>query len=239
MIEVRSIRWQSSNPQSPMELLVYGRYGRPVLFFGADQDEPQAADDAGLLDDLAGAVAAGEIKLYVVETVDQRALRDGAISAEERLARQEAYDRFIAEEVVASIQHDCRNALGIVAAGSGLGGYQALNVMARHPALFEAAVVIDPILDIEPYATEGGEALYFLNPMAYLPNLDDEHFLPLLQQRSVVLASSRGGRDDARRMAEILKERGIPCELQLRSGASAASLLAEPLIALRESVAAP
>jgi len=61
--------------------------------------------------------------------------------------------------------------------------------------------------------------LYFNDPLAYLPNLNDDHYLPLLQQKKHIHVLSGQGAyenpDGSRQLAGILASKGIPHNLDL------------------------
>jgi esterase/lipase superfamily enzyme len=61
--------------------------------------------------------------------------------------------------------------------------------------------------------------VYFNNPIDYLPNLNDDYYLPRLRKAvTIVLVTGQGAYESPERsvqMAEILRSKGIPCILDL------------------------
>jgi esterase/lipase superfamily enzyme len=63
------------------------------------------------------------------------------------------------------------------------------------------------------------ENIYFNNPVDYLPPLNDNHFLPVLQQKTHIhIVTGQGdyeNPDASRRLSGILAAKGIPHELDV------------------------
>ena len=63
------------------------------------------------------------------------------------------------------------------------------------------------------------ENVYFNNPVDYLPNLNDDSFLPMLQHKHhIYILTGQGdfeNPDASRRLAGILAGKGIPHELDI------------------------
>ena len=74
--------------------------------------------------------------------------------------------------------------------------------------------------DLQQY-TKGyyDEDVYFNSPQAYMPNLNDDYYLPRLQKASHIHILSGSGSyespDASRRFSEVLNSKGIPHELDI------------------------
>jgi esterase/lipase superfamily enzyme len=75
--------------------------------------------------------------------------------------------------------------------------------------------------DIRGYYKENyyDENIYFNNPIDYLPQLNDDYYLPLLRQKKHIhLVTGQGSYenpDASRRLSAVLAAKGIPHELDL------------------------
>lgn len=213
--------WTSPNLGGPMEVVAYGGYGKPLLFF------PTAAEDAGQLERqgmiaaLAPAIDAGRLKVYCVESINGRSWLNPGVAGAERLAMQNGYDRYLCEEVVPYIRHDCRSSgIRLATAGAGFGAFHAFNSLCRHPDLFDEVTAMSGVFDLDPYAAGAPrDESYLHNPMAYLPNLDDHYFLPMLRERCAIRILTGDGAgenpEESRRISAVMTERGIPHNLEL------------------------
>jgi esterase/lipase superfamily enzyme len=64
-----------------------------------------------------------------------------------------------------------------------------------------------------------GEA-YFVNPLAFLPNLNDDRFLAPLRATEIIIATGRDDPnvDESKRLAGVLQQKGVPAELDIWDG---------------------
>ncbi len=104
--------------------------------------------------------------------------------------------------------------------GVSLGATLAANAYFRRPDLFGGLLAIAGSYDIRNYF-DGyyDENVYFNNPAAYLPNLDDDYFLPALRRAQAIYIVTGQGRWEApersRQLSDILRSKGIPHQLEL------------------------
>src|SRR5439155_24580358 len=104
-----------------------------------------------------------------------------------------AYERYLIEEVLPAIRY--ANAVDqLIVAGSSFGAFHALAFVTRRPGIARKAVGMSGAYDTARWldGERGGEA-YFVNPLAFLPNLNDDRFLAPLRQTEIIIAT---GRDD-------------------------------------------
>ena len=194
-------------------VLRYGHWGRPVIVFPSEYGRAWEAEDKGLISALAPLIGAGRIKLYCCDDLAGRAWVHEEGDIRHRSWKQNAFDRFVADEMVPAIFQDCGGRHSIVAAGASLGAFNALASLCRHPDLFRAALCMSGTFNLEPLL-EGSwnDDFYFASPLHFLPSLGGAD-LERLRRRFVLLAYG-GGRfehpDFSWRMAELLGSKGIP-----------------------------
>jgi esterase/lipase superfamily enzyme len=191
-----------------------GAVGVPVLLFPTAGGDSEEVERFGVIEALSGLLAAGRIKVYSVDSFNGRAFLNGA--GDESASRlMTGFDAALRWEVVPAIRSDCgQPEIEVVAAGSSIGAFNALEVICRHPDVFSTAICLSGTYDLSrwldrPMTTD----FYYSSPLHYLPHLNDSALLATLRRRFVVLAHGRGRYEDPSqswRAAGVLGEKGIP-----------------------------
>jgi esterase/lipase superfamily enzyme len=203
-------------------IVQYGHWGRPVVAFPAENGNAYAFAEHGMVDAVGDLLDAGRIKLYCVDANDGVSWSAREAPLEERARRHGGYEAWIADSVMPYVHDDSGG--DAIAVGVSLGAFHALNFALKRADLFPLALCLSGNYD--PTAWHGwgerGEALYFNNPVDYVPNLHGGHLDWLRDRLSVLLVCGQGqwedttgALDSTRRMARLLGEQGIRCELDL------------------------
>jgi esterase/lipase superfamily enzyme len=133
---------------------------------------------------------------------------------------QKLYNDYVTEEVVPYIWNSCQGRFGIITCGASLGGYHAANQLLRRPDLFDGMIALSGNFNIRNFA-DGfyNEYVYFNDPLAYIPNLNDDRYLPLLRQKKhIYILSGQGNYENpqsSRDLANVLASKEIPHVLDL------------------------
>jgi esterase/lipase superfamily enzyme len=203
----------------------YGHWGRPVLAFPAERGDSGEFERRGIVAALGDLLAAGRLKLYCVDSIDGETWSNSEIPVQERARRhQDIYEPWIIEQVVPFISHDCGGAREVIVCGASLGAYHAANFALKRADLFPLAICLSGNYD--PSAWHGwgehGDAAYFNNPMQYVAHLGGDHLDWLRGRLSMLLVCGQGqwedttgALDSTRRLAGLLQEKNIKCELDL------------------------
>ncbi len=204
-------------------MIRYGHFGRPVLVFPSEAGRARDYEDNGMVGAVADLVDAGRVKLYCVDAFDHLTWSDRSIPVEERARRHGGYEAWILEQVVPAIGRDASGAASIVATGCSMGAFHALNFALKHADLFGVAICQSGSYDPTGWHAWGepGEATYFNNPSAYVPNLHGDHLEWLRSRLFVLLTVGQGAWEThptgslsaARAMTPLLQAKGIDCEL--------------------------
>src|SRR5436309_6536186 len=126
------------------------------------------------------------------------------------------YDRYITAEVLPLIRNEYKEAdARPITTGASLGALLAANEYFKHPDLFGGVIAMSGGYDIRSYLNGFYvDNVYFNNPVDYLSNLSDEHYLPILQRAdSIYILSGQGAYEDQKRsqqLSDILKSKRIP-----------------------------
>ena len=127
----------------------------------------------------------------------------------------QAFEAFVAHELTAYIREDCRQPdIGIGVTGTSLGAFYSANFALKHPETFRYALCMSGRYDIS-WLTDGynSDAVYYNNPMAYVPNLEGAELDRVRNNTHLVLVCGRGqwedgNIEDTEALAEILAQQG-------------------------------
>jgi len=213
-------KWFSSALDRDMELLVFGDRGTPVLVYPTSMGRFYQWEDFGMIDHLAGRIEEGWLQLWCVDSVDSESFYNKTRPAQERAARHLAYERYVVDEVVPAIRAE--NPVDYrIAIGASFGALHALTLATRRPGIVRKAIGLSGAYDTSRWldGLREGDA-YFVNPLAFLPNLNDERYLEPLRATEIVIATGHDDRnaDDARRLAALLQQKGVPASLHIWDG---------------------
>ncbi|GAB2476874.1 esterase family protein [Jatrophihabitans fulvus] len=207
------------------DLIAYGHWGRPVLLFPAEAGRAWDLEDNGLIGAVADLVDAGRVKLYAVDSADAWTWSARDVSIEERAQRHGVYENWLLNTVVPWIAADCGGAGEIITVGASLGAYHAANIALKHANVFPLAICMSGNYDPTTWHAWGepGDATYFNNPFAYVPNLGGDHLSWLRERLSLLLVVGRGAWEvsptqalpSTRAFADVLGRQEIRHELDV------------------------
>jgi esterase/lipase superfamily enzyme len=203
-----------------MELLVFGEGGSPVLVFPTSMGRFYQWEDFGMIAHMADRIEEGWLQLWCVDSVDTESFYDKKKPAQQRVERHLAYERHIVDEVLPAIRAE--NPVDyLIAIGASFGAMHAITLAARRPGIVRKAIGLSGAYDAARWLDDKREGdAYFVNPMAFLPNLNDLRYLEPLRATEIVIATGKEDRnvEDSRRLAGMLQEKGVPASLHLWDG---------------------
>jgi esterase/lipase superfamily enzyme len=206
------------------EVVAYGHWGRPVVAIPSEQGHATDWEQRGMVDAIGGLLESGRVKLYCVTSYDSASWHDHDLSLEERARRHGVYERWLTDDLVPWIHHDCAGTPEIVVTGTSFGAYHAANLALRRADLFPLALCFSGVYDVSVVGGgwERRDAAYFNNPMDYVSHLHADHLDWLRSRVSLLLCCGQGQWEDTtgalestRRFAELLAGKGIRHELDL------------------------
>lgn len=201
----------------------YGHWGRPVLVFPSEQGRAWDFANNGMVDAVGSLVEAGRVKLYCVDSHDGASWSAADKPMEERAAEHAKYEEWVTEAVVPFIRADTGDG-EILTTGASMGAFHALNFAFKRADLFPAAICLSGNYDPTSWRGWGdhGDGTYFNNPHTYVAHLHGDHLQWLRSRLSVLLVCGQGrwedttgSLDSTRRMADLLRDKGIRYELDL------------------------
>jgi len=213
-------KWWSPALERDMELLVFGEGGSPVLVFPTSMGRFYQWEDFKMIDHMAARIDEGWLQLWCVDSVDAESFYDKSRPPEARVQRYLQYERYITDEVLPALRHE--NPVDfLITAGASFGAFHALALATRRPGIARKAIGLSGAYDCARWlgGQRDGDA-YFVNPLAFLPNLRDERYLEPLRATEMVIATGRDDPnvDESRRMAAALQDKGVPASLHLWEG---------------------
>lgn len=213
--------WHSPSLNKHMEIVTYGHYGFPLLLFPTAAADYLEYERFLVIDVLADVINSGKVKIFSINSINREAWLNSQMPAKYMALRQQQYNQYVCNEVVPYIWNSCQGQVGIITAGASLGAFHAANQLLRRPDLFDGMIAMSGAYDIRGYYKQDyyDENIYFNNPVDYLPALNDDHYLPMLQKKQHIhIVTGQGNYENpaaSRRLAALLAGKGIPHNLDL------------------------
>lgn len=206
-------------------LVAYGHYGRPMIWFPSDAGRAVDFENNGLLDSVRHLLDAGRIKIYAIDSFDGGSWRRNDLPMEARAREHQRFEDFVLSDVVPLIYDDCGGPAEILLNGQSFGAFHAANFCLRRPDLFPLALCMSGVYDLGRLGWgERGDAFYFNNPIAYVEHMDGGHLDWIRSRASLQLVCGQGAWEDdsasgalpsTLRFSEVLGAKGIRHELDL------------------------
>lgn len=202
-----------------MELLRFGWNGFPVVVFPTSQGRFFQYEDSGMVGCLREKIDAGFVQLVCVDSVDSESWYADDSPPQQRGLRQEAYDRYLTDEVVPYVRNRAaRTDLGVF--GCSFGGYHAANFATRHPELTTKALCLSGVYDVHRFVDGYWDEVDYRNsPVDYIAGMNDD---ALARLRNVQWINATGEYDalapDNRRFDELLTSKNVPHRTEIWPG---------------------
>jgi esterase/lipase superfamily enzyme len=219
-MHIEEHRWWSNHLNRDMALKIYGHWGKPFIVFPSSRGRYFDYEGMGMIEAIAGFINAGKIKLFCVDSVDEESWYNYAVSAPDRNARHEAYDRYIVQEVIPFIRYHCQSPPErVMANGCSMGAYHAVNFFLKHPDVFEGTIALSGLyrLDRPEFQLSAAElpGVYFNSPLSYLPGLDDPWYLDWYRRSQIIVCVGQGAWEheaieDTRYLDFLFREKSVP-----------------------------
>ncbi len=212
--------WHSPSLNKWMEIVSYGHYGFPLLMFPTAAADYLEYERFLLVDAIKPLIESGQLRAYSINSVNRYSLLNDKASPQWKAELLTRYDRYIMEEVLPLIRDECGQDAKPLTTGASLGAFLAANCYFRHPDAFRGTIAMSGSYDIRSYLKDYYDNnVYFNNPVQYVANLDDNHYLPILQKAdSIVIVTGQGAFEAPERskdFSKILHSKGIPHLLEL------------------------
>ena len=185
---------QSTHLERPMNVLVYGTSGYPVIVFPTQDATCTNYEDFGMVETLADYLEAGSIQLFCVDSVDKESWSDSDLPKERRAATQEAYYNYVCDEVVPFVHERNGSTYRPLLTGCSMGATHSVIYVLRRPDLFQGCIALSGVYSADCFF--GGwmnDTLYLNSPTHFLPNMPADHpYVKRYNHRQIVLCVGRG-----------------------------------------------
>lgn len=209
-------KWWSPQLDQEMELKVYGTQGKPMLVFPTQEGRFFEFEDFGMVDICKDFIEAGKLQIITIDGIDAQTWTHPSKTVPERVARHEAYERYILNEVLPFIQDNNDAYKQVIVTGCSMGGYQSANFFFRHPEVCDALLAISGVYRLKLFIGDYmDERVYFHTPLAFLPNLHDQKILDLYRRSQIIISVGQGAwedpmLEDTRQLQTILENKNVP-----------------------------
>lgn len=196
----------------------FGVFGRPLIVFPSNAGVAHEWKESGMIDALAPLLAAGRIKIYCPSTNVSRSFSGDGTTAE-RMAQHHAYERFVMNTLVPWVRADCRTPdMPMVAAGCSVGALYATLFALKHPETFHRALGLSGKYAASRMFAYDRGAVYFDDPLAFVPNLDGAALERVRRHTHVTLVVGRGPAErgcitETAELGRLLEQKRIPSHL--------------------------
>lgn len=202
-----------------MPLVAYGHAGYPLLMFPTAAADFLEYERFHLINSIKPLIDAGRVRPYSINSVNRYSLMNEQAPPPVKAVLLSRYDRYITDEVLPLIRHET-GGLNPLTTGASLGAYLAANSYFRHPDVLRGTVPMSGSYDVRKWF-DGyyDDNVYFNNPVSYLPNLNDDYYLPRLRAADAIVILTGQGAYEApersRELSAILHAKGIPHTLDV------------------------
>ena len=216
--EIHSCHSPSLN--KTMEVAVYGHYGTALLLFPTAAADFLEYERFHLIDSISRQINEGKVKVFSVNSINAESWLNQYMQPRHKAIRHQQFNEYIFNEVIPFVKNMTSQETSIIASGASFGALHAANLFFRRPDLINGVIAMSGDYDLSTY-TKGyhDEDVYFNSPIQYLPNLNDDYYLPLIKKSGhihIVTGSGDWEQPDAsRRLSALLHAKGIPHELDI------------------------
>ena len=220
-MERRTTAWFSQNLGMEMPIVSYGHAGPPLLMFPTAAADYLEYERFQLIDAVKHHIEAGRLRAYSINSVNRYSLLNEKAPPHVKAELLTRYDRYVTDEVLPLIRQDTNDPdARPVTTGASLGAFLSANIYFRHPDLMRGVIAMSGSYDVRSYLRGySDDNVYFNNPADYLPQLNDDHYLPLLRRaEAIVIVTGQGKWEDperSRQLSRLLNSKGIPHTLDL------------------------
>jgi esterase/lipase superfamily enzyme len=212
--------WYSPRLNKNMEIAMYGHFGFALLLLPTAAADYLEYERFQLLSVLEPLIDAGTVKVFSINSINSEAWLNNRMNPRHKAIRHQQFNSYVDNEVIPFIKMHTSPDTQIITSGASLGALHAANLYFRRPDLINGTIAMSGVYDLTTY-TKGyyDEDVYFNSPTHYLPNLNDDFYLPTLRRANHIhILSGSGDYEDpsaSRQLSDILSSKGIPHELDI------------------------
>lgn len=186
-------QWYSPALNRPMEMLVFGHAGPPMIVFPTSMGRFYEFEDRGMIGALSYQIEQGWVQVYCVDSVDSESWYCDWAHPRGRLSRHDDYERYIIHEVLPFARSINPNHYTILH-GSSFGAIHAMLFGLRHPQYFNRVLAFAGYYDTTRFL-DGyyDDEVHHHHPINMVRGLSDPAQIERISRLQIVMAI---GRDD-------------------------------------------
>lgn len=213
-------QWHSPSLNKQMEIVMYGHFGFALLLLPTAAADYLEYERFLLIDAISGPINGGKCKVFSINSINAESWLNKKMNPRHKSIRHQQFNEYVYREVIPFIKSNTSEDTPIVVAGASLGALHSANLYFKRPDLLSGVIAMSGVYDLQAY-TDGyyDEDVYFNSPISYLPNLNDDVYLPRLQKANHIHILSGSGSyespDASKRFSKVLSGKGIPHELDI------------------------
>ncbi|NNE30514.1 MAG: esterase [Saprospiraceae bacterium] len=219
-MERRIDGWYSPSLNKHMEIVAYGHYGFALLLLPTAAADYLEYERFQLIDTLRPFIDSGKCKVFSINSINAESWLNNHMNPRHKAIRHTQWNQYVYNEVVPFIRTHTSDDTPIIVSGASLGALHAANLYFKRPDLLNGVIAMSGDYELATY-TKGyqDEDVYFNSPPQYLPDLNDDYYLPRLQQANHIHILTGSGDyenpDASRKLGGILSTKSIPHELDI------------------------
>lgn len=198
--------------ERPMERLVFGHAGLPIVVFPTACGRFYDFENGGMVSAIETKLHRGEVQLFCVDSVDRESWYAEDVPGRWRIARHLQFEHYILDELLPEI-HRVNPNRNVAVAGCAFGAFHAVSHALRHPDKFCSVLSMGGTFDHVQDLLKGhyDDDCYYVLPTHFLPNLSDGWYLDRFRHNTYVLATGEHDphRHDSEHLAGILRAKGV------------------------------
>ena len=198
-----------------LEYRVYGHAGQPLVAFSSLNGRFYDFENFGMVGAVAHLLEEGRLTLYTVDGIDWQSWTNDGLPPGDRARRHEAYDRYVADELLPIVREETgRETVWVT--GCSMGAFHASNFFFRHPDLADGLIAISGVYQVRRFIGDFvDEAVYFNSPLLYLPGLEDGWYLDRYRRSTLAFLIGQGRWEEeclaeTRAMQAVLEAKQVP-----------------------------
>jgi esterase/lipase superfamily enzyme len=212
--------WHSPSLNKEMEIVTYGHYGQALLMLPTAAADYLEYERFLLIDAISDHIKSGKFKVFSINSINSESWLNSKMWPRHKAMRHTQFNEYIYNEVIPFIKMNTSAGTPIYTTGASLGALHAANLYFKRPDLIDGTIAMSGAYDLTNYSKGyWDEDVYFNSPCHYLPNLDDNYFLPKLKSANHIhIVTGSGNYEDpdaSRKLSGILSAKGIPHELDV------------------------
>ena len=212
--------WYSPRLNKHMEIASYGHFGFALLLVPTAAADYLEYERFHLIKAIEPLINEGKVKVFSINSINMESWMNRQMNPRHKAIRHQQFNDYVFNEVLPYIHTKTSHDTPIITCGASFGALHSMNLFLKRPDLISGVIAMSGCYDLSSY-TDGyfDDDVYFNSPEHYMPDLNDDYFLPKIKSAKKILISTGSGSfetpEASRRFSHILNMKGIPNELDV------------------------